>query len=48
MFPSSENENMHDDASGHHPEHEHNEPAPEGTEHVPGVDATHEEVTHHE
>ncbi|MDO4890859.1 MAG: heterodisulfide reductase-related iron-sulfur binding cluster [Coriobacteriaceae bacterium] len=41
-------ENMHDDASGHHPDHEHKEPAPEGAEHVPGVDATHEEVTHHE
>ena len=41
-------ENMHDDASGNHPDHEHNEPAPEGAEHVPGVDATHEEVIGHE
>ena len=41
-------ENMHDDASGHDSDGDHKEPAPEGAEHVPGVDATHEEVTHHE
>ena len=41
-------ENMHDDASGHSDDHEHKEPAPEGAEHVPGVDATHEEVMGHE
>ena len=41
-------ENMHDDASGHSDETDHKEPAPEGAEHVPGVDATHEEVMGHE
>jgi hypothetical protein len=41
-------ENMHDDASGHSDEADHKEPAPEGAEHVPGVDATHEEVMGHE
>lgn len=41
-------ENMHDDASGHADDGEHKEPAPNGHEHVPGVDATHEEVIGHE
>ena len=41
-------ENMHDDASGSHPDDDHKEPAPEGAGHVPGVDATHEEVIGHE
>jgi len=41
-------ENMHDDASDHSDEADHKEPAPEGAKHVPGVDATHEEVMGHE
>ena len=34
--------------SGHSDEADHKEPAPEGADHVPGVDATHEEVMGHE